>query len=162
MKALFLCALAAVAGGCASPEDDFIRGRSLDPCGQHIAACPGQFALCILNSTKYTRQRFPDASPFLFLVSAFQGDTIEVSMFFTDQNDAGLDTQIWWYELGCYDYEVYRSNGADIFEEAGTTNIFSRKAQVYDNDQGDHLIEIQSDMQAEVLITVDVHVQGGG
>ncbi len=160
MKAILLGGLAWVAGACGGPEDAFIRGKSLDPCGQHIAACPGQFAACLLNSTKYTRQRFPDASPFMFLVSAFPGDTVEVSMFFTDQNDVGLDTQIWWYEPGCSDRYVYRSHGDDIFADAGESNIFSRKAVVYEG--GDHLVEILSDMQAEVLITVDVRVPGNG
>src|SRR5438093_12573802 len=93
---------------CGTAEDAFTHGKSLDPCVQHSAACPGQFPACSLNRTTYARRRFPDDSPFLFFVNAFAGDTIQVTFFFSQEVDAGLDTEIWWYEPGCSDRYVYK------------------------------------------------------
>ena len=127
------------------------------PCLQHIPACPSLYASCALNSTTYARERFPDASPFRFLVDALPRESIEITIFFVEQQDAGLDTRILWYEPGCSDIYVYKSEGADLFAEAKDSNTISRKETVYEG--GDHLNEIFTDIQAEVDIAVDVIVQ---
>lgn len=137
-------------------EKAFTIGKSLVPCVQNIPACAGLFATCELNSTTYAQQRFPDDSPFRFMVSALPRETIEVVLFFVGQSDAGLDTRIFWYEPGCSDVYTYESDGENLFAEAEETGAISRKETVFEG--GDHLLEIFSDMQALVDITVNVLV----
>jgi hypothetical protein len=137
-------------------EAAFTSGKSLVPCEQNIPACPNEFALCTLNSTTYTQQTLPDASPFNFLVSALPGEYIEVTLFFVTEEDVGLRTNIYWNEPGCFDGPVYRSQGEDLFKEAEDTDTITRKKQIAYG--GDHMIVIDSDMRAVVDIAVDVTV----
>jgi hypothetical protein len=137
-------------------EAAFTRGRSLVPCDQNIPACAGEFALCSLNSTTYARQTFPDASPFRVLVAALPQEFIEVSFYLVTQEDVGLRTNIYWNEPGCFDSYVYKSQGEDLFKEAEDTNTFMRREAVYEG--GDHMIVVDTDMRAEVIIAVDVTV----
>jgi hypothetical protein len=155
IAALLLVGVAAVACDPTS-EDAFTVGKSLMPCLQNIPACAGLFATCELNSTTYAQQRFPDDSPFRFLVAALPREKIEVVMFFVGQSDVGLDTRILWYEPGCSDVYTYKSDGENLFAEAEETGAISRKETVFEG--GDHLVEIFSDMQALVDITVNVTV----
>jgi hypothetical protein len=113
-------------------EAAFTKGKSLVPCDQNIPACPGEFALCALNSTTYARQTFPDASPFRFLVAALPQEYIEVTFYFVTQEDVGLRTNIYWNEPGCFDSYVYKSQGEDLFKEGEDTNTITRKEAVYE------------------------------
>jgi len=139
-------------------EESFLQGRSLQPCLQNIPVCPDFFARCELNETTYAQMRFPDDSPFHFLVSALPEEEIEVTLYFVTQNDVGLSTNILWYEPGCSDVYKWKSEGLDIFAEAEDSNTFVRKERVYEG--GDHPIEIDSDMRAIVDVTVKVKIPG--
>ena len=146
-----------VTAGCdPGSEAAFVHGRSLVPCDQNIPACPGEFALCTLNSTTYARQTFPDASPFRFLVSALPREYIEITLYFVTQQDVGLRTNIYWNEPGCFFSSSYKSQGADLFQEAEETNTITRKEPV--DEGGEHLIVIDTDMRAEVIVAIDVTV----
>ena len=137
-------------------EDAFIAGRAFDPCLQSIPACPGLFASCTLDETRYARATFP--GEFRFLVKAEAGHEINVVVFLAQQRDSGLDTQIFWNEPGCSDVYRYDSEGRDLFELAEETNIIEEKQTVFEG--GEHLIEIFTDMQADVLITTEVIIPG--
>lgn len=149
MKRLLFLWLAACDPGA---EAEFTRGKALDACLQTIPACPGQYAACVLDSSRYAERRFPGA--FSFLVDAPPEAEIEIAMFLRDQRDAGFDTRIFWNEPGCSDVHVFESEGRDLFTEAEDTGIIFKKETVYEG--GEHLIEIISDMQANVLVSVDV------
>jgi len=154
-RALLLPALALVACDPAS-EEAFIAGKAFDPCLQTIPACPGLFGSCTLDQTRYTRVQFP--GQIRFMVNANGGHHIEVQLFLSKQRDAGLSTQIFWNEPGCSDVYDYDSEGRDLFEEAEDTNLIIEKKEVLES--GEHLIEIFSDMQADVLISARVIVPG--
>lgn len=146
-------ASALVLAGCdPSTEKAFTQGRALDACVEVIPACPGLFASCTLDQTRYARTQFPGA--FRFFVDAGPEDKIQVQLFFAHARDAGLSTQIVWNEPGCSEAYVYDSGGRDLFSEAGETNLFAETRKVYE--EGEHLIEIFSDMNAEVLVGVDL------
>jgi hypothetical protein len=49
---------------------------------------------------------------------------------------------------------MYSSEGRNIFEEAGEELVFARTQRI--EEDGEHLIEILSDMQAEVLVRVNL------
>lgn len=133
-------------------EDAFTQGRALDSCVQSINACPGQTATCVLDDNRFTRTQFPGSLS--FMVEADPESEIEVLIYLSEQQDAGFSTRIYWYEPGCSDVYVYDSAGRDLFEEAEETNIIQKKEKVYEG--GEHLIEINSDMQAKVVVAVNV------
>lgn len=154
-RAALLPVLIAGATACGvTKEAAFTRGRGSDPCIQSIPACASLYAKCILDAERYTRQRFPQASPFRFLVEAPAQARIAVSLFFAEQQSAGSDTQIYWNEPGCADAERWASEGEDLFARAEDTGFMTEAAQVQQS--GEHLIEVFSDLQGEVLISVDV------
>jgi hypothetical protein len=157
---LVVFVLAALLASCdPGSESAFTAGRSLVPCLQNIPVCPDFFARCEMNSTTYAQVRFPDDSPFAFLVSALPREKIEVSLYWVTQNDAGLDTRILWYEPGCSDVYKYTSDGLNLFEDTEHTNdIFTVDETVFEG--GDHPIEINSDMRGIVDIAVRVLVPG--
>lgn len=156
MRIAFFSAAVLLASCDPNSESAFTQGRSAVPCIQSINACPDQEAACTIDNTTFARRRFPDDSPFAFMVAAPPDHTIEVLLFFATEEDAGIDTRIFWYEPGCSDVYVYKSEGEDLFEEAEETNYVSRSQKIYEG--GDHLIEIHSDLRADVLVTVDVIV----
>lgn len=154
---ILLAAIAAatLAPGCTpTAEERFTERRSFDPCVQAIPACPPLFAACVLDDARYARQRFPEAAPFRFAVYAEALDTIEVRLFFAEQQTPGLVTDLYWNEPGCSDAYHEGSDGRDLFAEAERLGYIRREAQVLE--EGFHLIELFTDMTAEVLIAVSV------
>ncbi|MEZ4273515.1 MAG: hypothetical protein R3C68_19390 [Myxococcota bacterium] len=150
---LILLAMLVVASACSpSLEEAFRKGRGLRGCFSTLNACPGLFASCVLDNDSYAEKQFPGS--LRFLVDADEDDTVEVSFFFVTQRDPGLSTRIFWNEPGCSDQQVYDSEGRDIFFEAGNELIF-RQSKIMRKD-GEHLIEVFSDAQAEVLVVVNV------
>jgi len=149
---LALCALLGATSCSAGSAADFMSGRGLDPCIQALPACPGLRAECVLDDTRYTERTFP--GDFRFLVRAEPDSKIEIDLYLTQQRDAGLTTRIDWNEPGCADVYTYDSGGRDLFAEAADTSIISKKQTIREG--GEHLIEIQSDMQAKVLVGVRV------
>ncbi len=79
---------------------------------------------------------------------------IRVTMLFLSQVSPGADTEIHWYEPGCFERYSYTSEGADLFREAGNSGIFEKQRTVFR--AGDHLIEVFSDAVADFLLKVDV------
>jgi hypothetical protein len=154
MKRLLL--VAALAACDPSSEEEFTKGRSYDPCLQTIPACPGLVGRCTLDGSRYARQTFP--GDFRFMVNANAGHIIQVLLYFADQRDAGLSTQIFWNEPGCSEVYVFDSEGRNLFAETEDLNLFTEKREVAET--GEHLIEIFSDMQAEVLVTAEVVIPG--
>lgn len=152
-----LLAAGLLAAGCdPTSSKEFTAGRSLNPCLEIIPACPGAVAACVLDQTQYAKLSFPGS--FQFLVTARSGERIDVQMFFVEQRDAGLSTEIYWNEPGCSEAYEWRSEGTNLFVEAADTNVFNQARTVYET--GEHLVEIFSDMNAQVLVTVEVDVAG--
>lgn len=149
-------ALVSLLGACGG-GDFIIGGRSEDPCLESIPACPPKgYAQCIMDSSRYAEVTFPGF--FSFLVNVDAKHELEVVLLLAEQRDAGFETQITWWEPGCSDAYTYNSEGADLFYEARDTGVLTRKMRV--EVKGEHLIEIESDMQALVLITSNVIVPG--
>ncbi len=141
------------AAGCdPTSEGAFIAGRGYVTCLESLPACPGQSAACVLDGDSYTEKPFPGV--FSFLVEAPAGAEIEVQIYLKEQRDAGLSTLIFWNEPGCSDVYTYDSRGEDLFLEAEETKVIERREKIHEG--GEHLVEINSDMQAHTLIGVDV------
>lgn len=147
---LVATAAAVLLSGCGGGEAT-ISDRAEDPCLQAIPACPGVFAQCVLDPSRYGRVRFPGT--FRFLADIDAGFRLVVHLLFAEQREPGEDTTIFWNEPGCTNLQLYESEGANLFFESEDRGTFS-KAKIMQK-SGEHLVEIISDMQADTLITVD-------
>lgn len=154
MSARGLCVLAISAwvGACGTgPESNFTLGLELDRCDQSFPVCQTT-AGCVLTTDRYLEGAFPGTRQ--FIVPAAEEQVITVDIFFRTQEAIGVDTEILWSEPGCFDTYQYRSNGRDIFREAGNDRVLSVGQQVFLG--GDHLVEVFSDAVAEYLLRVRV------
>jgi len=158
VSTVLLWTLAAGLASCdPTSQSAFTSGLAFNPCVQALNACAGGLtATCELNSTMYSQTDFPGA--FRFLASADIGDVVEIHMFLTNQRDTGTDTRFLWYEPGCTTGQTQDVPGSELFIEAAGTSSVMRSAVVAR--PGDHLIEIQSDMQATALVTPRIHMPG--
>lgn len=133
-------------------ERAFKSGRAFNACLETIPACAGEFASCVLDENSFAEFRFPGV--FKFLVDANPDDRIRVLIFFDEQQDSGLSTEIVWNEPGCSDLEVWQSDGINVFEEVDQQNVFSRTERVLEG--GEHLIVVDSDMVAQTSIGIEI------
>ncbi len=141
-----------VASACGTgPESNFTLGLELDTCNSTFAVCQTT-AGCILNEDEYLEGSFPGSRE--FIVVADEEQIINVDIFFRTQVATGFDTEVQWSEPGCFDTFQYRSDGVDIFFEAGNDRILSVGQQIFLN--GDHLVQVFSDATAEYLLRVRV------
>lgn len=137
--------------------DAFIAGRARDPCQQNLTPCPPDgLASCRLSSDKFAEVRFPGG--FNFLAEADAGEEIKITIFFAEQRASGEVFQIVWNEPGCSDAQFYNSGGADLFAEAAGLGTIERSMEVVES--GEHLIEMETDMEALTLVTVDTVIPG--
>ena len=150
MLALTLAAAACSACGV-GPESNFTLGLDLERCDSTFPVCQTT-AGCILTPEEYLEGQFPGARE--FIVPSRAEAVITVDIFFRTQQSVGLDTEVLWSEPGCFDSYQYRSDGRDIFTEAGNDRILSVSQQVFL--EGDHLVQVFSDAVAEYLIRVRV------
>lgn len=133
-------------------EGAFRAGRSVDPCIESIPACPNEFAQCILDEGVLAEFEFPGV--FKFLADARPDDRIQVEIFFLQQQDSGLFTEIAWHEPGCSDLYIWDSEGRNIFDLVDQRNVFSERKRIFEG--GEHLVTIDSDMVARTLIRIEI------
>jgi hypothetical protein len=146
-RALLLVAATALGACNPSSEADFTSGRGFNPCQQVIPACSGQYAGCVLDDQGYTRAIFPGSVR--FMTPADPETDIEVRVFLSVQRDAGVSTQVYWTEPACSDIYTYDSEGRNLFQDAAD-HVLRFRHSVHEG--GDHLVEIVTDMQAEVIV----------
>ena len=139
-------------GGCGiGPESNFTLGLELDRCDGTFPACQTT-AGCFLNEDRYLEGSFPGTRQ--FIVPSRAEAIIRVDIFFRSQVSTGFDTEVLWSEPGCFDTYQYRSEGRDVFLEAGNDRILTVSQQVFL--EGEHLVEVFSDAVADYLLRVRV------
>ena len=134
-------------------EDLFTDSRNLLPCTGTLPVCSTNGG-CVLDGITYAHGNFAQGGTKRVVVRTTVPSEIEVALFFRTETSPGTDTEVSWWEVGCRDRFSASSGGADVFAEAGPGRVWSRKQQVFTN--GDHLIEVFSDAQAEYLLKVTV------
>ena len=140
------------ASGCGlGPESNFTLGLDLERCDSTYPVCQTT-AGCILTPDRYLEGSFPGTRQ--FIVPAIEEAVISVDIFFRTQVAIGVETEVLWFEPGCFDTYQYRSNGRDIFFEAGNDRVLTVSQQVFLS--GDHLVEVFSDAVAEYLLRVRI------
>ncbi len=140
---------------CCTAEDVFIGDRVYDPCDGNWPVCSYR-AGCNLNEREYLAGTFPGSRR--FIVETEAEATIRVTIFYKEEISPGSDTEIHWYEPGCFERYSYTSEGADLFREAGNTGLLEKERTVYR--PGDHLVEVFSDAVASYLLRIDVFEPG--
>ena len=146
-----------LAGACLpDTANEFIGDRQLNTCTQAIPTCPELTASCQLDQHYYTARSFPAGSPLRFLVVANTGNTLHVNLHFSDQKSSGERTRIVVHEPGCSEIVFKDFSGPSLFNETSAMDEISQSFLL--KHTGEHLVELHSDMIAEILVRVDVVV----
>jgi hypothetical protein len=132
------------AGGFAGAADENVCDSTVPVC----ATAGG----CVLDGSHYLKGEFPGERR--FIVRTHGEADLTVSIYFDEARSPGADTNIYVYESGCIERFAYETAGRDIFREAGPDMTFGWTARVYQ--EGDHLVEVNSDALAGYLLKVDV------
>jgi hypothetical protein len=151
-------ALAIACAGClgVGAESNFTSGLSIDRCDGTFPICQTT-AGCTMGVGRYLEGTFPGSRQ--FIVPAPEEAFINVRIFFKTESATGIDTEIQWNEPGCFETYDYQSDGADIFQEAGNSQIFEKSKQVFQD--GDHLVSVASDAVADYALVVEVMSAAG-
>jgi hypothetical protein len=140
---------------CGVSEGDFVAGSDYTPCEDNVPAACSKVPVvgCTMGENKYIEGDFPGYRNFLVTTPA--DTTIVVKLFFKTRTHPGEDTEIIWYEPGCFDSYNYESEGDDIFAIAGGDRVFAQEQEV--KREGDHVIEIFSDARTHYFARVELN-----
>lgn len=147
---LTLLGVLAIAG-CGDRRSDFVGTRVEDVCDESWPVCD-VVSGCILGSETYRSGRFPGTGRFVVRIA--EPSVVKVSFFLEQVAAAGEQTVITWYEDACRARIRQEVSGRTFVGEAERFNAVAREAEL--NAEGDHLIEYESDAQADFLVKVDV------
>ena len=136
------------AGGFAGARDENI-------CDSTIPVC-NTTGGCVLDEDHYLKGEFPGTRR--FVVRTHGEAKVKVRVYFDMPKSPGADTNIYVYESGCVERFAFETAGRDIFREAGPDQEFSWETKVYQ--EGDHLVEINSDAVSSYYLRVDVEELG--
>ena len=139
--------------GCGGAEETFTDGRTLKGCVGAIPVCSTSGG-CVLDNQSYAHGAFQQGGTLRAIVQTTGAADVEVALYFRTEESPGTDTEIAWSEVGCRERFSAQSDGRDVFVEAGNDRVWKRKQRL--TTAGDHLIEVFSDAQAEVLYKVTV------
>jgi len=137
--------------GCADPRAEFLGSRAQDACSEAWPIC-GSVAGCVIGSQSYVEGRFPGKAR--FIVNVAEPSVVWVSVYIESVSAAGENTTIDWYEDRCRAFIRESVDGEAFVGEAQRVGQFLRRAELIA--EGDHLIEVKSDSEADYLVKVDV------
>ncbi|MBJ6761096.1 hypothetical protein JGU66_10005 [Myxococcaceae bacterium JPH2] len=141
----------AMMSACGGSREQFIGPRVLDACNASWPVC-SQIAGCILGPESYAEGRFPGSTQ--LIVQVPEASTIKVHFYLEEVTAAGEETAIVFQEEGCRSRKREAITGKLAIDSMEKFGEFTREADV--TGVGDHLIQIQSDMQARYVVKVDV------
>lgn len=141
----------ALGAGCGNRKEQFTEGRALDACSEGWPVCD-RIAGCLIGDQSYVEGRFPGSGQFVVRVP--EPSVVRVSIFIDNIGAAGDQTIISWFEEGCRARIRQAADGRSFVGEANEAGAFTREADL--TGVGDHLIEFQSDAQADYALKVDV------
>jgi hypothetical protein len=140
-----------VAAGCGGTRTDFIGSRAKDACDAEWPVC-SRVAGCILGAESYMEGRLPGKAQ--FIVQLKEASTVRVRMFLEDVVAAGEETVMTFHEEGCRARIREPATGRTVLDFAEKVGEFSREAEL--TGVGDHLVEVESDLQARYVLKVEV------
>ncbi len=140
-----------VALGCGGTRTDFIGSRAKDACDAEWPVC-SRVAGCILGAESYMEGRLPGTVQ--FIVQLKEPSTVRVRLFLADVVAAGEETVMTFHEEGCRARIRAPASGRTVLDFAEKAGEFSREAEL--TGVGDHLVELESDLQARYVLKVEV------
>lgn len=150
-RAWIVMFLTLLAAGCGSRRDQFIGARSLDKCSESWPVCD-TMASCLVADESYLQGRFPNSGR--FIVTLAEPSTVRVSILVENVDAAGSTTTVDWYEERCRSRIRASVDGKALVNETEQIGAFIRDADLLG--LGDHLVEFQSDAEADYTLKVDV------
>jgi len=136
---------------CANPKDEFIGARVLDACNQTWPVC-GSVAGCLIGTQSYVQGGMPGKQQ--FVVQITEPSTVRVRVFVDSIASQGSQTTLNFFEDGCRSRVQAQVTGKQFADEARQMGEFTREADL--TGIGDHLIEFDSDAQAQYTLEVEV------
>jgi hypothetical protein len=122
-----------------------------DACDAQWPVC-SRVAGCILGAESYIEGRLPGQAQ--FIVQLKEASTVRVRMFLEDVVAAGEETVVTFHEEGCRARTREPATGRTVLDFAEKVGEFSREAEL--TGVGDHLVELESDLQARYVLKVEV------
>lgn len=120
-------------------------------CNQSIPMCSTQ-ASCILDGESYVRRSFPGG--FRAVVrNDYDEEQLLVSILLTEALAPGTELHIELLASDCGQLEEARIVDVDLFEEAGQDRTLEFELDFHGD--GDHLLSVFSDMNADYLLRVE-------
>ncbi|HEX8699711.1 MAG TPA: hypothetical protein VF815_12785 [Myxococcaceae bacterium] len=150
-QAVVLVLLALVMAACGDTRTDFIGSRVKDACNAEWPVC-SQVAGCILGAESYIEGRLPGEVQ--FIVQLKEASTVRVRMFLEEVVAAGEETVMTFHEEGCRARIREPATGRTVLDFAEQVGEFSREAEL--TGAGDHLVEVESDLQGRYVLKVEV------
>ena len=150
--ALALLAVSALSTSCISAEETFVGSRLEDLCADLTPICSVQ-ASCVLAEDRYLRSSFPGG--LRVIVETIEPDRkLVVRLFLTEMVFPGTELLVQAWSPKCKAFDDVHLLDVDLFDLAGDTRIIQLELDA--PDEGEHLVELFSDMSATYLMTVDV------
>jgi hypothetical protein len=150
-QAVLLVLLLVVGMGCGGTRTDFIGSRAKDACDAEWPVC-SRVAGCILGAESYAEGRLPGKVQ--FIVQLREASTVRVRLFLEEVVAAGEETVVTFHEEGCRARVRQPASGRTVLDFAEKVGEFSREAEL--TGVGDHLVEIDSDLQGRYVLKVEV------
>jgi hypothetical protein len=141
---------------CIQQRKGFTEGRLETTCGDAIPVCDTR-AACVLDDSVYVDASFPGGLK--SLVRTETGDNkVVVRLLLEEMVSPGSELLVRAHSPGCGTFNERHLQDVDLFERAGDDRILQYEIDL--EGEGDHLLEMFSDMGAEYLMTVTVEDTG--
>ncbi len=145
-------AAAAVLGGCLTAEESFTEGRLETLCAGALPVCNVR-AGCVLDGGNFARGTFPGAQRYVVRTDR-PDQRLSVRLLLSDERYPGTELLVQIYGPGCGETEQAHLVDVDFFRRAGDDGILEFTLAL--PEEGDHLLELFSDMSAGWVLAVEV------
>ena len=151
-RALVLIATIATMTSCFSQEEEFALGRLENPCAGSIPICAFH-AACVLGRKDFLSGQLPGGQRFIVQADPLDRQLV-IRLLFTEMIYPGTEFLLNLFTPGCGSRETEHIVDQDLFARAGDDRIVTFIMPI--EEEGDHLLELFSDMSAGYLLTVDL------
>ena len=149
---LLLALGALVMTGCVDDSRLFTEGRIEDLCNESIPVC-GRTAACTLDNSEFFRGEFPGGQRYI-VRTEFEDQKMFARFLLDDLAFPGTEILVKAFTPDCGDFDQKHPRNVDLFDLAGDDRVLEFEIDL--PGQGDHLVEVFSDMSATYLMTFDV------
>lgn len=146
-----LCAVAVLASGCGSVQDQFIGTRISDGCNGAWNVCATTVG-CFVGDRSYVEGRFPGINK--VGIQLFEPSEVTVSLLLFETAGAGEATVLNFFEESCGSRVRVELTGRALVGENEKAGYVFRSAEL--SGVGDHLIQVESDARTKYLMKIDV------